>query len=436
MKPEVWVTAGSNEVLSTPQILPGNRLMFSVRPADADWDAADVVVLNADGERKVVLRGGTGARYVSSGHIAYVRGSDLFAIPFDLDEMRTTGDAVPVAQGIMRSAFSTGAPNFDISDTGTLMFAVGAAVEGGNSRRILAIADRNGNSQPVPGLEAGAYSLPRVSPDGSRVALAPIDDASISSYDLSGKSRLRPLTLEGTNTAPVWSPDSMWLAFRSVRDGKIGLFVQKADGSSPAERLTTTDAGQDYPVDWSLDDRIVFVREGRLWTLARKDRRVELMPDQPVGPGSRGAFSSLSLSPKSMWAAFAAGGGRPAGSRVFMRQFPDGATYPVSRELAEAPVWSPDGRELFYFQPANGTLVAVRIQAPPAFSVSEPFVVPLKSFYQPAGGPRQFDIMPDGRLLILQPAPEESQASPRTTQQIVVVMNWGDELRKTAPRRE
>jgi TolB protein len=275
--------------------------------------------------------------------------------------------------------------------------------------------------------------LPRISPDQRHVALATIDDASISIYDLSGKSRLRRLTLEGTNTAPVWSPDGTRIVFRSVRDGKIGLFIQNADGSGPAERLTTADEGQDYPTAWSLDDRIAFVREGRIWILSLKERRPAPMPDQPSTSSSAGA--SLSLSPDGRWATFNISEGRPPGFRVFMRLFPDGAKYPVSRELGQAPVWSPDGREIIYFQPENRTLVSVRIQPPPAFAVSEPSVIPIKPLYQPEGGGRHFDVMSDGRLLVLQPAAQEGQAAPRSAQRITAVLNWGDELARIAPRR-
>ena len=219
---------------------------------------------------------------------------------------------------------------------------------------------------------------PRVSPDGNHVALETTDDASISVYDLSGKSQLRRLTLEGTSQAPVWSPDGTRIAVRSVREGKVGLFVQNANGSSPAERLTTAEAGQDYPMAWSLDERIVFVRESRLWTFSLKDRRAEPMPDQPVASGPGGTFFNLSLSRDSAWAAFVSNEGRPPGFRVFIRQFPNGTKYPVSRELGNAPVWSRDGRELFYFQVESRGLVSVRLQSPPAFSVSEPSVVPIK----------------------------------------------------------
>jgi hypothetical protein len=107
----------------------------------------------------------------------------------------------------------------------------------------------------------------------------------------------------------------------------------------------------------------------------------------------------------------------------------------VSRELANAPVWSRDGLELFYFQTDSRSLVSVRVTPPPAFSLTEPAVIPIKTVSQPEGDFRQFDVMPDGRFLILQPAPQEGGREATATQQIHVVLNWGDELARIAPRR-
>jgi len=117
---------------------------------------------------------------------------------------------------------------------------------------------------------------------------------------------------------------------------------------------------------------------------------------------------------------------------VFVSEFPSGTTYPATRELANAPVWSPDSKEIFYFQTESRQLVSVRVQLPPKFSVGEPAVIPIKDLFQPEGA-RQFDIMKDGSFLILQLAPQQ-QAGPRI-QQIIMVLNWSDELLRIAPRR-
>ena len=432
-QPETLIKAGPNELLGSPQILPGGkRLLFSVLVSGENWDNANVFVLTESGERKLAIRSGTGARYLSTGHIAYRVRGNLFVVPFDIDAVEQTGDPVQIVEGLLRSIIEYGAANFDISENGTLIYTVGSAAEGGNGLRVLAIADKAGNTRPLTGLPPGAYNSPRVSPNGEQIAFETIDDASIAIYDLSGTSQMRRLTTEGTNQAPVWSPDSTWLAFRSVRDGQPGLFIQRADGSTPAERLTTVTAGIEMPLAWSTDDRILFIRGRAAWMFFLKDRRAEEMPGQPREGRSSG---NLSLS-RDGWMAFAITEGRPPGFRIFLRQFPTGPTnYPVSRELGNTPVWSYDGRDLFYFQPETRNLVSVTITRPPAFSVSKVSVIPIKSMLQPEGSIRQFDVMRNDEFLILQPAAQQGESDIRQTQQIHVVLNWSDELAQIAPRR-
>ena len=383
--PEVWVKAGPEERVSSPQLLPGgNRLMFSTARSGAGWEKADIVVLSREtGERTVVIRGGTGARYVNTGHLVYAVGPTLYAVPFDVRDLRTTGEPVPTAEGVMRpQAADYGPSNFDVSDTGTLIFATGDSATGQTE---LAVADVNGKVMPVMNLPPGLYIAPRVSPDGRSVAMELVDDGSISIFEMSGKSQLRRLTLEGVNAQPVWSPDGKRIAYRSNRAGTIGVFVQNADGTGGAEQITNTRTGQDYPFAWSTDgEYIIFVRENRLWTVALQgDRKVE-----PLTDGKATTQLNAALSPDGRWMAYASNETRPGGLRIYLQQFPSGAKYQLSRELANAPVWSRDARQLFYYQSNNRRLVSIRVQTEPSFSVSEPVPVSTE-VVQPEGATRQ-----------------------------------------------
>src|SRR5262249_23003729 len=126
------------------------------------------------------------------------------------------------------------------------------------STRSLVLTDRNGARKPLP-VPPGPYRHPRVSRDGKHAAVG-VDDgreAYISIYSLSGTSPLRRLTFGGHDRFPVWSGDSQWIAFQSDREGDRGIFMQRADGSSPrAERLTKPEAGVSHiPESWSSDGR-------------------------------------------------------------------------------------------------------------------------------------------------------------------------------------
>jgi Tol biopolymer transport system component len=256
-----------------------------------------------------------------------------------------------------------------------------------------------------------------------------VDDGSISIYELSGKSQLRRLTLGvSINSQPVWSPDGKRIAYRSSREGQVGIFVQNADGSGPAERLTTSVTGsvQEIPFAWHPDGRLVFVRDQRLWAIAVEgDKKID-----PVTESSTGPQYNASFSPDGQWIAYTSFEQRQTGPRVFVQQFPNGARYQVTREPSDAPVWSRDGKELFYSSDV-GRLVSVRVQTQPSFSWSEPATLPVE-LIQPRTN-RLYDVLPGGRFLILRPATLPGGTGEHPVQQIHVVLNWFRELQERVP---
>jgi len=432
--PQVLVKAEPDERISSPHLLAGgDRLMFSSLKRGTRWDKADIIVMSRrSGQRNVVLQGGSGARYVDTGHIVYSIGTNLLAVPFGIRQLKVTGDPVSIVNNVMRSpAFEDGPANFDVSKNGTLMYASGNYAIG-DMLRVLAVIDKTGRATVIPGLPPGSYATPRVSPDGKYLAVETTDDGSIGVYELSGKSQLRRLTLAGANANPVWSPDGKRIAYRSNRDGKIGVFVQNTDGTGTAEQLTTEDSVQGYPFSWSPDGNyIVFVRNNRSWSIALSgERKVAPITE---GPAPAGGQNNAAFSPDGRWIALASAEGTPPGLHIYVQQFPKGAKYQVSRELANAPMWSRDGKELFYYQTDARKLVSVRIETQPSFSVSEPVAVPLDGMIQPEGGIRQYDTLPDGKMLALRNAPQPGATEQRSQQRINVVLNWLEELKQRVP---
>ena len=432
-KPEVWVKVNPDEAVSSPQLLPGGEsMMFNIAKADATWDKADIVVFSRkSGQRKVLIPGGSSARYVPTGHIVYALGPNLYAIQFDLHSLTTTGGPVPVLENIMRSQLelagaATNPTNFDFSKNGTLIYVPRSSTQVAE-QRILAVADRSGKTSVLPGLGPGLYGRPRVSPDGRSVVLG-MDDGSISIYDVSGKSQLRRLTFEGTSIGPIWSPDGRRIAYRSSRDGRFGIFLQAADGGGSVERLTTAASGilvQDYPFTWSPDgNNVVFTRDNRLWTIS-------LIGDRKIEALSENNSYNATFSPDGKWLAYVSSD--RVGTHVYIQEFPKGTRYQVSQEPSNAPLWTRDQKELLYYQNDSGKLVAVRIQTQPSFSVGEPAIVPIDRMIQPQGSPREYDTLPDGRLVVILPTPQNGETGPRPTQQINVVLNWYEELKQRVP---
>jgi Tol biopolymer transport system component len=433
-EPELIVKLGDGERIAAPQLIDDRgTLLFSYTSEAslfAGWDKGQVIVQSADGTRQVIAAG-SDARYLPSGHIVYMSGSTLMGVPFDAGSRQVRGTPVPVVEGIARASTQLFAGLYAMSPSGALAY-VAAAPPAAAARRTLALVDMNGKAQPLPA-PPNAYLHPRVSPDGTRVAVATDDgkEGVISIYDLSGGSVLRRLTFEGRSSAPIWSPDSQTITFQSVREGHGGLFRQRADGSGTAERLTTFDTRGHFPESWSRDGKTLTFGIGgdalfSVWTWSSDgDRTPKLLIE-----GAPAAVTS-ELSPDGRWLAYGSNELNKGGFQVFVQPFPlTGAKFLVNPLIASTPVWSRDGKRLFFAY--NNRIFSAAIQTTPAFAAGEPVEIKMPNIMASNSGTRHFDLMPDGKhLLVVMPADADStQQSPTL---INVVLNWLDELKaKTA----
>jgi Tol biopolymer transport system component len=296
----------------------------------------------------------------------------------------------------------------------------------------LALVDRNGAVQPLK-LPPGAYEYPRLSPDGKRIAVGSDDgkDAIVWIYDVTASSARR-LTLGGRNRVPVWSADGERVAFQSDREGDLGLFWQRADGTTAADRLTKPDKDTAHVAEsWSRDGKTLLfsVAKGSSYTVAAlslTDKKV-----RPVG-GIQSSFPpSATFSPDGRWVAYSAPG-------LFVQPFPTtGATYPISKGNGFHPMWSPDGKELFYFTGGgNSQFMVVSVTTRPTFTFGNPVSVPRPFAPSSQGFERNNDITLDGkRFLGVVPAGQTTASGAPAAPQIQVVLNWFEELKARVPTK-
>jgi Tol biopolymer transport system component len=440
-QPQVLVTAKDGELVYGPQVLPGGEwVLFTVATAATTeaWDKAQIVVQSLkSSERKTLFSGGSDARYLPTGHLVYALGGVLFAVPFDLRRLAVTGGPVAIVEGVKRSSGISGIAHFSVSSTGALVFVPGPASP---STLGLALVDRNGAVQPLQ-LPPGPYEYPRLSPDGKRIAFGTDDGkaAIVWIYDVERGGSSRQLTVGGRNRVPVWSGDGERVAFQSDRDGDLGLFWQRADGTTTAERLTKPDKDTAHvPESWSPDGKTLLfsVAKGSSYTVAALS-----LTDKKWTPvaGIQSPFPpSATFSADGRWVAYsAASPGAIAGS-LFVQPFPTtGAKYPISKGIGFHPTWSPDGKELFYLTGGGaGQLVAVSVTTQPTFtfgnsvSVSTPFVDRSAPFE------RNNDITLDGKRFVGVVAAGQSPASGAPiARQIQVVLNWFEELKARVPTK-
>ena len=397
-----------------PDVLPGGQgVVFTVKTDDAlSWDDARIEAISLrTGERSILITGGAQARY-AAGSLVYHRKGSLWAVPFDPVRLKVTGPPLLVLEGVSSTA-AYGRVAFDISEEGSLAYLPGKPR--GTDRGLVRV-DREGRRKPLTDLRRafGALSL---SPDGGRLALqinGPNDQIWV--YDLD-RGTLTPQTLRGVNRSPIWTPDGRRLTFTSNREGTgWNLLWQPADGSGPAERLTSS-ANEQFPSSWSPDGKILFFTEGPDVLILERDR------DQKPRPFLHGRITSgvAVVSPNGRWLAYASDeSGR---EEVYVRPFPGpGSRWTVSTDGGGEPVWARNGQELFYRN--RDRIMAVTVTSDATFTTSKPRVLfeakaPLRDV------DASFGVMPNGDFLMIEPG--ESDTPPA---QINVVLNWVQELRQ------
>jgi serine/threonine-protein kinase len=449
----VTVDKGKNEVAYGPELLSdGKTILFTVATpvegvaAGAAWDRAQIVVqARGSADRRVVVQGGSEAHVVSSGHLVYEREGTLVAVPFDSASGVVNGTPVPVIESVMAASRTipggvtaggltggTGAAQFAVSANGLLVYVEGTGVT--SDRRMLVWVDRQGHETPVPGLAERAYVYPVISPDGERVALDIRDqNQDIWLFDFA-RQTLTKLTFDpAPDIGPLWTPNGERVAY--FRAG-AGLFWQPANGTGAPEQLTIAGVGVHGAESFTRDGtRLVFSEQ----TSASKGQyALKAMTiggetaDLPLDQNSTNA----AISPDGRWLAYQAGVGGPP--NVYVRPFPDinGGKWQVSRTAATRPVWSRNGRELFFFSqagprtPVTVMSVAVDPTSTSTFKFGNATALFTGPYFE-ALNSVTYDVSPDGqRFLMIKDAASTSDAP---VARLVVVDNWLEELKRRVP---
>jgi eukaryotic-like serine/threonine-protein kinase len=260
--PERIITLKDGETAHRPQLLPdGDTLLFTLETGGPmRWETAQIVAQSLkSGQRKVLISGGSDARYIPTGHILYAVGATIVALPFDPKTLRTRGP-VPVIDGVRRATNSGGGgadAQFAVADNGSLVYVPGGPSTA--NELALVTVDRSGARKPLQ-VSTGPYVFPRISPDATRLAVTKDDgtERSIWTADLNDRGTMQRITFEGRNYNPLWTRDGQRIVFTSDRDGEPALFSQRVDGG-PVERIAKVDSGVFPQAEgWSPDARTLF----------------------------------------------------------------------------------------------------------------------------------------------------------------------------------
>jgi Tol biopolymer transport system component len=359
-----------------PQVLPGSRwVLFTVQRTPFRWDDAQIVARSlADGGEKVLLTDASDARYISSGHLVFLRRGKLMAVPFDASRATLAGDPVAVVDDVMQAInmpntlADSGAGQFALSDTGTLVYVTGGVPPAQPGE--LVWLDRAGKVEPV-GAPHGPFGSPRLSPDGRRIVMfsgaAATDGNRVWVHDLERRTHTALTPRDEHVLWGLWSPDGSRVVFERLHEGKGTLYARSADGTGGAEPIVEARAAFQTPSSWATTGTLAFVEnaEGtgadiRVLDVGTGDRNGSVVVQTPAED------SHPTFSPDGNWLAYVSGvTGR---SEVYVQPYPGpGPRVLISTGGGTAPAWRGDGREIYYTFGQDG---ATRLMAVP-LTISE-----------------------------------------------------------------
>jgi len=439
----------NNGIPIIPQMLPdGDTLLFTNSYGVDSPDNEIVVQSLQTGDRKILFKGVMGAVYLPSGHIVYgLTNNDigsLFAVPFDIKNLEITGGHVSMLDGINGGNFS---------DSGTFVYVPQASdpaeIQGVTaSGKTLVWVDMQGNEEPLAA-EKRNYSGLKISPDGNEAVLS-INEGGNPDIWVLNLDRLTMLKLtfsDALDLWPLWTPDGNRIIFLSTRESQGGIYSKSADGSGNVEKLASWPLPYlPAPFAWSKDGKTLLSWDLDISTSQTIISTMSMEGDPERKPllEGEGSFDHPQISPGGRWLAYASS--TSGQNEVYVRSYPDvesGGQWMVSTGGGYGPLWSTDGRELYY---RNGeSVMACSVETDPVFKPGK-----CKELFQGTysfgragnkGLIPQWDIYPDGdKFLMIKPADAAAAESateekPAAVKQpkIIVVTNWFEELKRRAP---
>ena len=399
-----------------PRFLPdGRRFLFMARGNGPSPSTVMAGSLEGD-EPRPIVESPIQAEFASD-HLLFVRDSTLMARAFNADELEFTGEAIPLAEDVLRISAASLAV-FSSSENGFLLYQTGSAVSG----TTLEWRDRNGQVGGSLG-EPAVVRTAMISPDDTMAAVVQAEESG--AYDLWMQDIERDLRTRftfdpGVEFWPVWSSDSQYLYFYSDRGGSGDIYRKAVGGVGEVELVYASERDK-FPSSISPDGRYL------AYSVTNPDTQLDLfvLPLEEGGepfPFRQTEFAEGvgMISPDGRWIAYASN--ESGDWQVYVSTFPEpGRRWQVSTNPASYAFWRADGRELVYTE-VNGNLVSIEVDP-----TGETFQIgqsqPLFSIAPASSGGAWFSTTADAdRILVV---PNQAQQGDNL---LNLVVNWPAEL--------
>jgi eukaryotic-like serine/threonine-protein kinase len=406
---------GKREILHAwPSVVAEGRILLFASMTGSSRGASHIEALSVPtGHRRVIVESGTFPLYLPSGHLVFFRDGALVGAPFDVDRLEVTGPVVRVLENLAVGTIMD-APLAALSNAGSLMYAPSDA---GTTR--LVWVSRQGVERPITETPR-RYQYPRLAPEGRRTVVATGGDLWIQDI---ARATFTRLTSEQTvgNAFPVWTPDGARVLFRT----STGMYWIGGDGSGHPQAIAGAVSG-DIPCSVAPDgDTLAFMRQHAqtsrdVYVLSlRGQSRLRPVVNTPAFEGG------AQFSPNSHWMAYASD--ESGQMQVYVRPFPGpDRRWQVSTEGGTQPLWSRNGKEIFYR--VGNKMMVVDVSAGVELTLSPPRQLFEQRYVFQNVSLANYDISPDGQQFVMV---KDEAGSGRLS----VVLNWTEELKRLTASR-
>jgi eukaryotic-like serine/threonine-protein kinase len=346
--------------------------------------------------------------YATSGHLLINDGAGaVLASRWDPTATSAVRPETPVIDGVYWT-LSGDRSWINVSENGTAVY-----VPGDPSNRHVVWVDRQGRSTQLPG-SGEIVTQATLSRDGHRVVYGSTPAHWV--LDLRTGARTR-LISDVRSWHGGWLPGDARIAISSNKDGDWDLYTIAATGGEMTPLLKRPFAQHVQAV--ASDGSIIYLERqpatgSDLWTLAPDGRTKPLL----VTPFNE---DSASISADGRFVAYVS----DESGRREVYAIPasgQGDRVAVSINGGSGPVWSRDGRELFYR--AGDDLISVPVRTTGGLVLGERMKLLDLSEYD-SGYLHEFDVSADGQRFLVIRTERESRPI-----RLDVILNWFDELRK------
>jgi Tol biopolymer transport system component len=403
-----------------PSFLPdGRRFLYLARDYSDAAPMRQLRIGSLDGEfDREVMPLNSNALFAPPGYVVWWQDGNLRVQRLDTERLAALAESRVLAAGVQFNP-TTGLAAFSLSGT-TLVYREGGLLLGDELVRLSRSGEELGPVGPP-----GNYYRPRLSPDGSRIAVDRSDETNrgdIWIYEIERGTGTRLSTAPEDETAPEWSPDGSRIAYwAALGEGNV-IRIRDSEGDGPGEDFPI-DGPQARPTAWSAGGVLFVDWQGDIWIWTLEDRSFTPFLETPFNEENAVA------SPDGRFVAYDSD--ETGRQEIYVRTFPDsGRRWTVSTDGGHSPAWRRDGGEIYYVD-AEERLTAVTVRPSTDAGTQGDLQLGLpRALFQvemKKDTPRQYDTL-DGQTFVVNRTRRSGSRSPLT-----LVLNVDFEARERRP---